>query len=167
MLPHSGGELTGNSRKESTGILRGRLPASFLAPLMGKDLPDHVRSQLKELKASSKLNDTEIAEEMERRRTSGKRVYQQKVSDYFSAEMKNPPLDFLSLLCAALGVSLSSVIATSERQAAKLHTDDDWEWLMFGRRLGPERRGHAVKTIEGDQPPVVASAPLPRRTRGR
>lgn len=169
MLAHGKRYLTGILRNKSTGILRKALPVAIVSsqPMPQLSIGEQVRNQLRALKQASKLNDTDISLEMERRRNTGaKRIYQQKVSDFFSGEMKSPALDFLSLLCGSLGTKLSTVIAAAEAEVP-IKSDDDWDWLMFGRRLGPDRRAMAVKTIEGAAPPVAPAAPPLRRKPSR
>lgn len=127
-----------------------------------------LRKRLKDLKKQAGIGDTEIAAAMNEVDPKAK-AYQQKVSDFYSGEKKHPELDFMTALCAALGVSLADALASIERDTP-LHRDQDWEWLMFGRQLGAAGRTAArgfVNGVKNGPPAARVASPKPRRARQR
>lgn len=122
-----------------------------------------LRERLKHLKKQASLSDIDIARAMNEL-APAVTAYQQKVNDFFSGEMKRPDLDFTAALCAALGVKLSDLLTSIER-GAQLQRDPDWEWLMFGRQLGPAGRTAAREFVDGVRPGRAGAAKRARTTR--
>lgn len=166
VVPHDDRHSTGNSRKMSTGILRRPTQGLTITPAVPQNLLGELRKRLKDLKKTADLDDTAIAVAMNEL-APDVTAYQQKVSDFFSGEMKRPDLDFLSAICMALGQQLSGMIAAIEHNT-DTHRDLDWEWIMFGRRLGPMGRDAAKRFVDGGNGArVVPPAAAKQRRAGR
>lgn len=129
---------------------------------MPEPLAALLRERLKILKKQAGLSDVDIAQAMNEL-APDVTAYQQKVNDFFSGEMKRPDLDFTAALCAALGVKFSDVLTAIER-GAQTQRDGDWEWLMFGRQLGPGGRTAAREFVDGLKP-SAARGGLSKRSR--
>lgn len=124
---------------------------------MPESLVALLRKRLEALKTQADLSDVEIATAMKEVAPSVT-SYQQKVSDFFSGEMKRPEFDFTAALCGALGVKLSDLLAAIER-GNNVHREPDWDWLMFGRQLGPAGRTAAREFVDGLKPAGRTGAP--------
>lgn len=145
------------------GYAVGRFPSNRMA----LSLLEHVRSTLKDLQDAAGLSDKQIADEINRQGLApGMRVYQQKVNDFFNGEKKKPDLDLCRAICTVLGVQLSAVIASAER-GVPIERSEDWEFLMFGRRIGGARRRSLVASVEGGQPPASAAPGEKRKSTRR
>lgn len=165
MSSHRAEEITGFSGNMSTGILRDRVTERTLGDVPKADvLLEQVLARLNDLAKAGLVSHASIAAAINARGlTPGIRVYQQKVNETLSGEKKHPELTLLAAIAVALGTTLGRIVASIEANAT-IELDADWEWLMFGRRLGDHGQASFRAALEGSRLAPSGLTGRPERT---